>query len=267
MRSTRGLRAALVAAAAAALLAGCSGVAQAAPAPTVTPAPIPSGPPGDGVLRIGALVPMTGDHANEGAAQLAGIELAVREINEAGGVLGARVEVYARDSGDAGSAIAETSFGELAARGADAVVGPSDPVLAGRLLPLAASSAIALVSPTVTDDDVPGGDPGGWLLGVSRVFAEPEAAWRTTEAFHSRLLVSDPGLDVVRTGGEAYDATMLAALAAIAADDDGGAAIASLLPRTVAGPLPCATFGECTAVLAAGQDPAYAGVTGVPAAG
>ncbi|MCU1438575.1 MAG: hypothetical protein JWP66_1662 [Naasia sp.] len=261
-RRRAGIAANITAVLAVLALAGCGSTAQAAPEPPPTASPAPSGPPGDGVLRIGALVPMTGDHLTEGPAQLAGIELAVREINEAGGVRGAPVQVAARDSGDATTATGEASFAELVARGADVVVGPADPALAARLLPLAAAASVALLSPTVTAADLPASGPAGWLVGVSRAHADPESAWRPSEEFLTRLLVSDPGLDVVRTGAEAYDATVLAALAALSAADDGGAAIARTAPRMASGPLPCTTFGECAAVLTAGADPAYAGVTG-----
>ena len=47
---------------------------------------------GDGVLRLGGLLPETGNLAFLGPPEFAGVELAVKEINEAGGVGGADVE-------------------------------------------------------------------------------------------------------------------------------------------------------------------------------
>src|SRR5690606_20407643 len=78
------------------VLIGCT------PQPMPTPTPTPTqtvAPSGDGVLRIGTLLPTTGG-ALAGAAQLAGVHAAVREINAAGGVDGTPVELVSRDSGD-----------------------------------------------------------------------------------------------------------------------------------------------------------------------
>jgi ABC-type branched-subunit amino acid transport system substrate-binding protein len=55
---------------------------------------------GNGVLKIGSLLPQTGDLAFLGPPEFAGVELAIADINEAGGVLGAEVEYSAGDSGD-----------------------------------------------------------------------------------------------------------------------------------------------------------------------
>lgn len=55
---------------------------------------------GDGVLKIGSLLPQTGDLAFLGPPEFAGVELAIADINEAGGVLGNPVEYAAGDSGD-----------------------------------------------------------------------------------------------------------------------------------------------------------------------
>ena len=57
-------------------------------------------PTGDGTLTIGTLLPQTGDLAFLGPPEFAGVQLAVEEINEAGGVLGKPVEKIDADSGD-----------------------------------------------------------------------------------------------------------------------------------------------------------------------
>lgn len=49
-------------------------------------------------LRIGAILPMTGDLQAFGGASLHGVQLAAKEINEAGGVLGQKVEIYSGDT-------------------------------------------------------------------------------------------------------------------------------------------------------------------------
>ncbi len=55
---------------------------------------------GDGVLKIGSLLPETGSLAFLGPPEFAGVEYAIDEINAAGGVLGAPVEYSQGDSGD-----------------------------------------------------------------------------------------------------------------------------------------------------------------------
>ena len=131
-----------------ALIAGCTAPA---PLPTSTPTLTPSAAPlGDGILRIGTLVPTTGTFAFIGAAQAAGVDLAVKEINESGGFEGAPVELVQRDSGDATTATAEASFADLVTQITDVVIGPSSSVLAQRLIPLAAQERIPLISPAAT---------------------------------------------------------------------------------------------------------------------
>lgn len=249
MRGTAGISGAL--ALAAVVLTGCSAGAVPLPPPTATPV----APSGDGVLRIGALLPLTGDLRNEGRPQSAGIELALREINEAGGFSGVPLELVLRDSGATVQA-ASAAFADLAHAGADVVIGPSADDLAEALVPAAEAARIPLVSPTGA------GRSSAYLAGVSRVADDAPSAWDPDAAFLARLTSSDPGLDYPRTGAEAYDAAVLAVLAAVAAHDDGGRSIASQLSATAAGGEPCGSFGECAAALDEAQDISYGGVTG-----
>src|SRR5690606_20491337 len=82
--------------------------------------------------------------------QDAGVELAVREINEAGGVNGKPVVVYHRDSGDASTTKAESSLEDLISKNVDVVIGPSSSILAERLLPTLVTEGIAMISPSAT---------------------------------------------------------------------------------------------------------------------
>jgi ABC-type branched-subunit amino acid transport system substrate-binding protein len=123
------------------LLAGCTGPPMPTPTPTASPTPT-----GDGVLRIGTLFPLTGPLAGFGAGQTAAVNAAVREINTAGGVQGAPVEVVNRDGGDV--ATVEAAFDALVARGVDVVIGPPSSEAAALLLSRAATAAVPLVSPS-----------------------------------------------------------------------------------------------------------------------
>jgi branched-chain amino acid transport system substrate-binding protein len=54
---------------------------------------------GKGAIKIGALLPLSGDNANSGADMLNAARLAADEINAAGGVLGRKVEIVSGDDG------------------------------------------------------------------------------------------------------------------------------------------------------------------------
>ena len=82
-RSTKTMRLAAVAAAGALVLAACGGGDDDGGGDDAAAVA-----KGDGVLTIGSLLPSTGDLAFLGPPEFAGVDLAVKDINEAGGVLG-----------------------------------------------------------------------------------------------------------------------------------------------------------------------------------
>lgn len=78
---------------------------------------------GDGTLTVGSLLPQTGDLAFLGPPEFAGVDLAIKDINEAGGVLGQDVVGVKADSGDGTPDIASASVDELFAKNVDVIVG------------------------------------------------------------------------------------------------------------------------------------------------
>lgn len=77
---------------------------------------------GDGVLRLGYVLPETGDLAFLGDPMIQAVNYAVEQINEAGGVLGADVELDGGDeAGD--TAVASETADRLLADGVDAIIG------------------------------------------------------------------------------------------------------------------------------------------------
>lgn len=84
-RRSFGLRAVLVLGLLAAL-AGCGGGSA------------PPGTLGDGPIRIGVAVPLTGPNATVGSSVRLGAEVAVAQLNAAGGVLGHQLEVVTADT-------------------------------------------------------------------------------------------------------------------------------------------------------------------------
>jgi len=87
-------------------------------------APAPTYAPGDGVLKLGGVLPLTGALAFLSPPEIAGVDLAIKDINEAGGVLGKPVEWALEDSSDGDHAeVAPASATKLLAAGVDAIVG------------------------------------------------------------------------------------------------------------------------------------------------
>lgn len=246
--------AAVVATIAVMLLSSCSADVMVRP----TPSPEPSLPPasGDGVLRIGTLLPTAGESAAPSPTQVAAVELAVREINEAGGVLGAPVEVYHRDSGDASSPTAEASFADLSSRGVDVVIAAADPAMVERILPLALADGVAVIVASGTATQFSS------IEGVGLPLHTVPEGRDVDEAFGARVRSMDPRVTDVRFAAEAYDAVILAALAAVSSGDDGGASLALAVVGVSGGGVGCASFGECLEVMKSRDDIDYDGISG-----
>ena len=81
--------------------------------------------------------------------------------------------------------------------------------------------------------------------------------------FNDRLLAFDPALTDFSYGPQSYDATMVIALAAQKAGCASGVDIAAALPDVAGnGGEECTTYADCLALLAAGTEIDYMGVTG-----
>ncbi|EID55457.1 ABC transporter substrate-binding protein [Saccharomonospora xinjiangensis] len=114
MGASAGRRSAVLMGAVALLLAGCVGGDE---------EPRGGSDGGDGVFRLGYVLPETGQLASQGPAQIESVRLAVKEINDAGGVLGQPIpEVTASDEGG-NAGVAARSADRVLASGVDAVIG------------------------------------------------------------------------------------------------------------------------------------------------
>lgn len=99
--------------------------------------------------------------------------------------------------------------------------------------------------------------PNGTLTGVNGIIE----GYPADEAFIARLKTVDASLAAFHYAPEAYDAVILAALAAEQAGDLGSA-IAGALTDVSVGGLKCGSFAECLGPLQAGEDVDYDGVSG-----
>jgi len=345
----------------------------------------PAATQGDGVLRIGSLLPQTGDLAFLGPPEFAGVDLAVEEINAAGGVLGKPVEGFNADSGDGTPDIAGAEVDKLFNDEVDAIIGaaasgvslsvidkitgagvvhfspantaagfdtyednglyfrtaPSDRLQGQVLANLAVEDGFANVAvmarqdfygeglaeqvqttleekgATVAEFVLYNAEAQNYTAEVNKIAAsKPDAlvlvAFEETTkiipqliakgigpddiqiyfvdgnladyasesfdlegvkgtlpvsgdpdpGFNDRLLGINPKLKDFSYGPQSYDATMIIALAAIAAGDDSGEAIGAEIINVTREGTQCATFEECAQLLEDGEDIDYEGASG-----
>ena len=380
-RSTKTIRLAAVAAAGTLVLAACGGGDDGGGGEDAG-----SVAKGDGTLTVGSLLPSTGDLAFLGPPEFAGVDLAVKDINEAGGVLGKDVAQSKADSGDGTPKIAPGSVDKLLGANVDTIIGaasssvslsvidkiinagvvhfspantstafdtyddkgmyfrtaPSD-VLQGNVLGNlvlqdgaknvailarqeaygealadntektikdqggnvaakvlysvdatsytsevqkikdAKPDAIVLISFNEATKIIPEFEsagigpqdvqtyfvdgntadyskdfPKGTLEGIKATYPGAELK----DDFKKRMLEVDPKLKDFTYGPESYDATIMSALAAEAAKNDSGEAIASELINISRDGEECTTFADCVKLIKDGTDIDYNGVSG-----
>jgi ABC-type branched-subunit amino acid transport system substrate-binding protein len=341
----------------------------------------------DGVLTIGTILPQTGSLAFLGPPEFAGVELAVQEINEAGGVLGEDVALFQGDSGDTSTDIASQTVDRLLGENADVIIGAASSSVSLTVIDAITGAGVVQISPantspafTTYDDDglyfrtAPSDVLQGRVLGntiladgnqtlgiislqdaygeglvqytteafesaggqvVATEFYDPNAAEFSAEVqaiaaadpqaivligfdessqvisemisqgigpqekplylvdgntgnalgedlpagvlegvqgtlpgaeapdeFRERLLEIDPDLQDYSYAGESYDAAIVAALAAIAAESDAGLDVASELVNVTGEGTVCTEFAQCKEMLEAGEDIDYDGISG-----
>jgi ABC-type branched-subunit amino acid transport system substrate-binding protein len=107
----------------------------------------------EGVLRIGTLLPETGDLAFLGPPEFAGAELAVSEIQGAGGVLENDIELCQGDSGDTNTDIANQTTDRHLAAGVDAIVGAASSGVSFTVIDKITGANVIHFSPANTSPD------------------------------------------------------------------------------------------------------------------
>lgn len=109
----------------------------------------------DGQLQIGGYLPLTGSLASLGPPEVAGVQLAVQEINKAGGVLGKDVVYFNGDSSDSANfdkGIA--TIDKQIQRGVDAIVGAASSSVSLNTLETVVNAGILQMSPANTSPDL-----------------------------------------------------------------------------------------------------------------
>lgn len=108
-----------------------------------------------GEVRVGFFGGMSGQDAHFSHDARNGAQLAVDQLNAAGGVRGRMLQLLVEDYGGGGDHDMAAAR-RLIAAGVDAVVGPFTSAVAMRVLPLFDAARLLLISPTVAADDLVG---------------------------------------------------------------------------------------------------------------
>jgi branched-chain amino acid transport system substrate-binding protein len=105
-------------------------------------------------LKLGTLLPQTGNLAFFGPPDIAGVDLAIKEINEAGGVLGHDVEVTHTDSSDASNnAVTQQSTDTLLSKGVAAIIGAASSGVSFTVIDRIVQNGTIMFSPANTSPD------------------------------------------------------------------------------------------------------------------
>ncbi|WP_160667162.1 ABC transporter substrate-binding protein [Pseudarthrobacter sp. ATCC 49987] len=112
-------------------------------------------------LKIGSLLPTTGSLAFLGPPEIAGVNLGIKEINDAGGVLGKPVEVIHRDSGDTKTDIATQSTNALLGSGVSAIIGAASSGVTKTVINQITGAGVVQFSPANTAAELSAWDDKG----------------------------------------------------------------------------------------------------------
>ena len=107
------------------------------------------------VIKIGAILPLTGDASIYGSALKEGLDLALEEINTKGGIIGKKVVVIYEDS-QADPKVAVSAINKLInIDKVKIILGEMFSSVTLAIAPIAQKSQVVLISPTVSAEAVP----------------------------------------------------------------------------------------------------------------
>jgi len=129
--------------------------------PTETTEGETGGGTADGTLSIGTILPETGSLAFLGPPEFAGAEVAINEINDAGGVLGNPVEYSPGDSGDDTTDIVNQTTDRHLAAGVDAIIGAASSGVSLLVIDKITSANVIQFSPANTSPEFTDYDDNG----------------------------------------------------------------------------------------------------------
>jgi hypothetical protein len=104
-------------------------------------------------LIIGTLLPQTGDLAFLGPPEIAGVKLAIQDINAAGGVLGQPVQLVEGDSGDATTDTATQTVDRELQANVNAIIGAASSTVSKTVIDRITGAGVLQFSPANTSDE------------------------------------------------------------------------------------------------------------------
>jgi ABC-type branched-subunit amino acid transport system substrate-binding protein len=123
--------------------------------------PVEANRPGDGVLTIGTLLPETGSLAFLGPPEIAGVKVAIAEINEAGGFGGQPVVLVEGDSGDTSTDTATQTVTRELSQGVDAIIGAASSGVSLTVIDQVVGAGVTMFSPANTSKTLSTYDDNG----------------------------------------------------------------------------------------------------------
>jgi ABC-type branched-subunit amino acid transport system substrate-binding protein len=105
---------------------------------------------GDNVLTIGSLLPETGNLAFLGPPEIAGVQMAVAEVNAAGGFGGTDVVLVEGDSGDTTTDTAVQTVTRELGQGVDAIIGAASSSVSASVIDAITEAGVTMFSPANT---------------------------------------------------------------------------------------------------------------------
>ncbi|GAA2182353.1 ABC transporter substrate-binding protein [Brooklawnia cerclae] len=115
---------------------------------------------GDLALSIGTILPQTGSLATLGPPEIAGVDLAVKDINDA--AKGVSVTVTHTDSGDTTTNIATQSATSLISQGVSAILGAASSGVSMTIIDQITQAGVVQISPANTSPDFTDYDDDGY---------------------------------------------------------------------------------------------------------
>ncbi|GGM11149.1 ABC transporter substrate-binding protein [Dactylosporangium sucinum] len=143
--------------------AGDEKTEQKTPAPPAGNAPKGNTKP---TLKYGLLLPKTGALAFQGPPMFAAAKLAIKEINEAGGVLGQQVQFVEGDDGT-NPDVAKATAEQFINAGVHVIIGAGASGVSKAVIPRIAAAGKVMISPSATSDELSKVDDKGMFFRTS----------------------------------------------------------------------------------------------------
>lgn len=132
----------------------------------VSPTPGPVKGRNTTALKIGLLLPKTGGLAFQGPPMFAGARLAVKELNDAGGVLGQQVVVEEGDDGTS-PGVANATVDKFINAGVHVIIGAGASGVSKAVMPKVVQAGKVMISPSATSDELTKIDDKGLFFRTS----------------------------------------------------------------------------------------------------